>query len=58
MNQVLLIEDDKNIIELLDIHLRYLPCNVIKAFTGGRRFGIHKRKKFRSYRSRPYVARH
>ena len=46
MNQVLLIEDDKNIIELLDIHLRDLPCNVIKALTGEEGLDAIKEKKF------------
>jgi len=46
MNHVLLIEDDKNIIELLDIHLRDLPCNVIKAFTGEEGLEAIKEKNF------------
>ncbi len=46
MNQVLLIEDDKYIIELLDIHLRDLPCNVIKALTGEEGLEAIKDQKF------------
>lgn len=34
MNRVLVIEDDKEIVDLLEIHLKDLSCEVIKTYTG------------------------
>jgi two-component system, OmpR family, alkaline phosphatase synthesis response regulator PhoP len=40
MKRVLVIEDDKEIVDLLEIHLMDLDCKVSKAYDGG--IGLEK----------------
>lgn len=34
MKKILVVEDDKNIVELIDIHLRDMNCELVKAYDG------------------------
>ena len=34
MKKILVVEDDKNIVELMDIHLRDMNCELVKAYDG------------------------
>ncbi|MEQ9405246.1 MAG: response regulator transcription factor [Cyclobacteriaceae bacterium] len=45
MKRVLIIEDDEEIINLLEIHLRDLSCDVIKAMDGFRGFNLAVEEK-------------
>ena len=46
MKNVLIIEDDRNISELLEIHLRDLDCKVTKAFDGEKGLNLAKANRF------------
>ena len=46
MKKVLIIEDDKEISDLLEIHLSDLNCEITKEFDGLKGFNEAKRKKF------------
>ena len=46
MKNVLIIEDDHNISDLLEIHLRDLECKVTKAFDGEKGLSLAKANRF------------